>query len=133
MMGLTHMNYSNLSTLPSAVRLYSIDCYQRLRLAKVINLEWIHLCSVADSGNAHQTKTGFTEWQAIMDGNVISLSWDWRHHSNYEVSPDFSGGVRTNILCLDERGYDLSVASSEALLSKVIERLDWQHFVMCLH
>lgn len=133
MLGLSHMNYPNLSKSPSAVQLYSIDCYQRIRIDKLQKLTWVHRFSAADNSVACQTKTGFTDWQAIMDGSVFSLSWDWLHRVDCDVRSDFSGGLRTNILCLDDRGYDLSVATSEALLSEVIERLDWQHVVMSLH
>ena len=79
------------------------------------------------------TKKGFTDWQAVMDGRLLSLSWDWYQSFDCEVSSDLAGGLRTNILCVDDRGYDLSIASSETLLATVIEGLDWHHFVIAQH
>ena len=100
---------------------------------KLPSLSWEHLFSVGNSADSFLAKKGYTDWQARMDGKLLSLSWDWLHRFDCGVIYDFTGGLRTNILCLDDRGYDLSVTSSEALLSEVIERLDWQHFVVSLH
>ncbi len=100
---------------------------------KLPSLSWEHLFSVGNSADTFLTKKGYTDWQAITDGKLLSLSWDWLHHFESGVCFDFTGGLRTNVLCLDERGYDLSIATSEALLSEVIEGLDWHHFVMRSH
>lgn len=118
---------------PSATQLYSIDCYQRIQKKALANLRWEHLCTAAESSNNYNAIKGYTEWQTVLDGALLSLSWDWLHGFDRNVIPDFRVGLRTNILCIDDRGYDLPIESSEALLEAAIERLDWHHFVTGLH
>jgi hypothetical protein len=125
--------YSNKKPLSEASQLYSIDCYQRIRMRNLSNLRWEHVCSVVESADFLQPRKGYTDWQATVDGRLLSMSWDWVYLLDCEVISDMSAGLRTNILCVDDRGYDLSVATSEALLSKVIEGLDWHLYVMGLH
>lgn len=131
-----HFSINNLqirSSYSSTVQLHSIDYYHRLQKEQLTQLRWEHLCSVIESKNAGITIRGYTDWQAIMDGSLLSLSWDWLHHFEYEIQSDFGAGLRTNIHCVDDRGYDLSLSNSEALLSEVIERLNWHQFVVSLH
>ena len=133
MLNPTPINYLNRKPFPLASQLYSIDCYQRLQIKTLTNLTWEHLCSVVDSADFLQAKKGYTDWQATVDGRLLSMSWDWVYRFDRELIFDLSCGLRTNILCVDDRGYDLSVATSEALLSKLIEGLDWHLYVMGLH
>ena len=133
MLNPTPINYLNRKPFPLASQLYSIDCYQRLQIKTLTNLTWEHLCSVVDSADFLQAKKGYTDWQATTDGRLLSLSWDWVQEFDCGVIFNSDGGLRTNILCVDDQGYDLSIASSEALLSKIIERLEWHHFVIGLH
>ncbi|MFM6993129.1 MAG: DUF4902 domain-containing protein [Rhodoferax sp.] len=120
-------------SLSQTLQLHSIDCYQRIGVEALPHLPWEHRCSVVDSADALMTKKGYTDWQATLEGRLFSLSWDWMHRFDCQVSYDCSNGLRTNILCVDGRGYDLSVATSEAMLSRVIEKLNWHQFVTVLH
>jgi len=128
-----HMKYLNSTSLPSASQIYCTDWYLRIRNEKLSKLTWKHLYSVVDSEEPSTAKKGYTDWQATSDGRLLSLSWDWVQEFDCGVIFNSDGGLRTNILCVDDQGYDLSIASSEALLSKIIERLEWHHFVIGLH
>ncbi len=114
-------------------QLYSIDCYQRIPVKKLSHLPWEHLCSGIESRGLVTKKMGYTEWQAALDDCLLSLSWDWRQLHDGAITPDFSSGLRTNMLCIDASGYDLPTHRSETLLSEFIEQLDWVHFVVGSH
>jgi len=73
-------------------------------------------------------RAGLTEWEGRIDGCLVSLAWDWLEldDGRLQVLPL---PVRSNLMLLDERGYDLPREVCEPLLLGLIGRTPWQREV----
>ncbi|WKB51106.1 DUF4902 domain-containing protein [Eleftheria terrae] len=76
-------------------------------------------------GGAAAGISGYTEWVSC-DEPLLSLGWDWRldHRSGWpEVA---APGVRSNLMLVDEQGFDLGSALTIDRLNALLKTLDWQ-------
>lgn len=68
---------------------------------------------------------GFSEWISNTKP-VISMGWGWFIHSRSGqvlLAPD---GVRSNLMFVDARGYDLGTAATSNLLMTWLATYPWQ-------
>ncbi|HYD94468.1 MAG TPA: DUF4902 domain-containing protein [Noviherbaspirillum sp.] len=111
----------------------SHDGYIRLRLASLDQMPFIHLYSESDAGFLQELRgqdlparcAGFSEWKS--DTNpAISLGWGWFIDSNsdrLQVAPD---EVRSNVMLVDQHGYDLGPHKTASLFGAWLNRFAWQ-------
>jgi hypothetical protein len=111
----------------------SPDGYIRLRLASLNTLTFVHLFSESDAGFLHELQSqtvpaiaaGFSEWKTMTDP-VISIGWGWFIHEDSErmlLAPD---GVRSNVMLIDARGYDLGSQRTSTLFGTWLSSFEWQ-------
>jgi Domain of unknown function (DUF4902) len=110
-----------------------MDYYQRISAKRLAQLSWMHLDSYIEGGELRQFRRGSTEWQALSNGAVLSLSWDWRQCDDGAIRADVGMGLCTNIVLLDEKGYDALPGQTEAVFWEMIQGLRWTAFIASLH
>lgn len=81
----------------------------------------------------HVRCMGFTEWTGVQDGHSISLGWDWIRLDDGALVEHFDCPVRTNVMILDDKGYDLGHERSTIILQEKIRALAWQGDVAGAH
>jgi len=72
------------------------------------------------------TRRGVTEWEGSIDNCLVSLAWDWKatHDGHLQVLPL---PVRTNLMLLDEHGYDVGHDATSVALLRYLETSSWWH------
>jgi hypothetical protein len=99
-------------------------------------LSFVHLSSDSDSDFQHEllaqtipTKTaGFSECRSDTTP-AISLGWGWYIHSHSDrllLAPE---AVRSNVMLIDQYGYDVGAAMTAGLLAAWLTIFDWQAWV----
>jgi hypothetical protein len=119
----------------------SPDGYIRLPLASLNTLSFVHLFSESDEEFLQELKAqtvsaclaGFSEWKSDASP-TISLSWGWFIHCQSKrmmLAPD---GVRSNVMLINEQGYDLGPMKTSNLFWTWLNEFAWQDTVsMALH
>lgn len=69
---------------------------------------------------------GMTEWTSSTCGHSVTLGWDWVLLRDGGVLRDPTVPPRTNLLLIDERGYDCCGARFDEMLWQVIDAIQWQ-------
>ncbi len=116
-------NYRNIPHMPHGV---SHDMYVRLRASDIAAMKLTHLYSEANC-NAHSTQpSGTTEWTGLHGRHILSIAWDWivLNDGIFRMPPN--GITRTNVMLVDEYGYDTDVMATDRVCANKIGTLDWQ-------
>jgi hypothetical protein len=117
----------------------SADGYVRLTASALRAIALTHLLSELDadiglppstaSGACVASIVGYTEW-ASQTTPALSLGWDWRIETTAgRVRYEREGGIRSNVMLVDEHRRDLGAAATDVLLCIAIERLGWEQAV----
>ncbi|MFI4866600.1 MAG: DUF4902 domain-containing protein [Steroidobacterales bacterium] len=117
----------------------SPDGYVRLTASAFRAIGLTHLLSELDadiglppstaSGACLASIVGYTEW-ASQTTPALSLGWDWRIETSAgQVHYQREGGIRSNVMLVDERRRDLGAAATDVLLCITIDSLGWQQAV----
>jgi Domain of unknown function (DUF4902) len=117
----------------------SPDGYVRLTASAFRALALTHLLSELDadiglppstaSGACLASIVGYTEW-ASQTTPALSLGWDWRIETTAgHVRYEREGGIRSNVMLVDERRRDLGAAATDVLLCIAIDSLRWEQAV----
>lgn len=113
-----------------SVQKYSRDGYLRLTTLTLYRTKFTHLYSeplpIQEAAIGTTLCGGTTEWSCDMDGETLSLSWDWRRIDDGAIVMDGTHGLRSNMMMTCEKGYDLGDEHTDALLTEHIARLHWQ-------
>lgn len=115
-------------------QMHSLDCRVRLKSDPLVSITFEHLFTIqdlsilTDSALACRSpiSAGLTEWQARVDGRLVSLGWDWVRLQDGCLLIDDTVPPRTNLLLVDARGYDSPTHDLTAVLWQLIRSLDWQ-------
>lgn len=114
----------------------SLDGYIRISIKNLNALPFVHLFSEADAHFQHELldqlipakKAGFCECRSDTVP-AISLGWGWYLHSQSNrllVAPE---EVRSNVMLIDQHGYDIGAPMTSGLLSAWLTVFDWQAWV----
>jgi hypothetical protein len=117
----------------------SADGYVRLTASAFRAIALTHLLSELDadiglppstaSGACLASIAGYTEW-ASQTTPALSLGWDWRIETTAgHVRYEREGGIRSNVMLVDERRRDLGAAATDVLLCIAIDALGWEQAV----
>lgn len=111
---------------------YSHDLKIRLPLERLRHLALRHRASELDASVLDGTLTdsaalraGWTEWDAVIDGRVASLAWDWVELSDGHIRLCTNTLPRTNLQLIDAKGYDLSMDHADSLMRDWLGTLGW--------
>ena len=118
----------------SLPQVYSTDYYFRAAVRELASLGLQHGLTTQDTavlGDVHRLRlpgrrAGMTEWEGVCRGCPLSLGWDWAELEDGHIRPLTLVAPRTNIMLIDDRGYDMPDESSAALLWAFIATLAWQ-------
>ena len=109
---------------------YSPDGFFRLSAFVLYRTKFSHLYSEPFSfgreASGSPSFRGITEWSCALGCNLLSLSWDWRRVDDGAILFDVASSIRTNVMLTCEKGYDLGVEQTEALLTDFIATIPWQ-------
>jgi len=72
---------------------------------------------------------GFTEWTTQTENALVTVSWDWVRLSNGTIVQPSPRMVFSNVMLLDDYGFDQGADLTEATLLHVIDRIDWRPVV----
>ncbi len=115
-------------------QLHSHDYRVRLRAAALFTIVFEHVSTLQDftvlddAQPAHRSacSAGITEWQGRAAGRLVSLGWDWLRLHDGALVADCTVPVRSNLMLIDARGYDLSLQECDAVLWQFIRAMPWQ-------
>jgi hypothetical protein len=115
-------------------QLHSHDHRVRLRAPALFSIVLEHACTMQDLSVLYEKvpshraacSAGVTEWQACLGGRWISLGWDWLRLHDDALVPDDTVGPRSNLMLIDEQGYDLGAEECDAALWQLIRSMPWQ-------
>jgi hypothetical protein len=111
----------------------SPDGYIRLPFNHFSEMEFVHLTSDFDPDFLVELNiqavpaitAGFSEWVSTTQP-AISLGWGWFVHNRSRrllVAPDV---IRSNVMLIDVRGYDLGAAVTSSIFNTWLSIHDWQ-------
>mgnify|MGYP001422003523 CR=1 FL=1 len=106
------------------VRLFA-DELDALVLSHLATIEAVDILNESRACGFAAGRAGTTEWHGSCQGKAISIAWDWLQLSDGQLRSLALTPPRTNLRVLDKRGYD-DVADEEALLWRLVERLQWR-------
>lgn len=69
---------------------------------------------------------GFTEWTTQTENALVTVSWDWVRLSNGTIVQPSPRMVFSNLMLLDDYGFDQGADLTEAALLHIIGRIDWR-------
>jgi len=113
------------------------DGYIRLSLKRLAMLHLVHVTSVCDNvllaeliADAIPARlAGYTEWTSETPP-FVSLGWDWYGGEISRRCLLITNDVRSNIMLLDGRGYDLGMHRTSHFIASWLAALDWQDAVL---
>jgi len=116
-------------TLPPAI---SHDGYIRLSLRHLDELPFIHLDSAFDPEILEELQArtipachaGYSEWISNTDP-AISIGWSWFVHADSRRILPAPEAVRSNVMLVDARGYDLGPAETSMMFATWIATREW--------
>lgn len=117
-------------TSKSLPQKYSRDLYVRLREHELYQLEFIHLCSEVATTAPCQPICGFTEWSGAYNDVTISMGWDWVLKSELFLLYSTPQILRTNIMLVSEKGYDLGSEMTSVICGRVVASMPWHRAVI---
>lgn len=115
----------------------SHDGYIRMSLKALTELPFTHLTSDLDSSILEDLKlqtvpaqqAGFSEWYCDTTP-AISLGWSWFVHNRTKRLLPAPEAIRSNVMLIDARGYDLGKIATSFLFTTWLALHDWQHAVV---
>lgn len=112
----------------------SRDGYIRLTFESFQQVEMVHLFSGMDddrpvttgTGASSHPITGYTEW--VSRGKpAISIGWDWELVGAQGKAQLVQTGIPgSNMMLVDQRGYDLGPARTRLLMAAWLSSFTWQ-------
>jgi Domain of unknown function (DUF4902) len=113
------------------------DGYIRVSLKRLAILQFVHVTSACDKSllaellaNAVPARAaGYTEWISKTTP-FVSLGWDWYRDDVSRRCLLISNDVRSNIMLVDARGYDLGMHRTAHFVASWLGVLDWQAVVL---
>lgn len=105
---------------------YSRDHYLRIKARDLHAVELSHSYSVLTSVSPNR---GYTEWTAVVDSCVLSVAWEWTCLDDGCIARERSCPVMSNLMLIEEGGYDLGMRVTEEALFDSVDRLDWKPVV----
>lgn len=109
---------------------FSRDLYVRLREHELYQLKLIHLYSEASAPAPWRPICGFTEWSGPYQDVTISMGWDWVLDSDGAPLYSTPQILRSNIMLISDKGYDIGPEMTSALCEKVVHATSWRSAVM---
>ena len=112
-----------------SVHKYSRDGFLRLTAVALYRTVLSHLYSEPLPGEQSVDGPkygGITEWCGEWGDKVLSLSWDWHRLDDGAIVAAQDQEVRTNLMLVCEKGYDLGCEQTGELLMKHIGAMPWQ-------
>ncbi|HYD80169.1 MAG TPA: DUF4902 domain-containing protein [Paucimonas sp.] len=114
----------------------SHDGYIRLSLRNLSEIPFVHLASDLDTGILEELQmqtvpaqtAGYSEWISNTTP-AISLGWSWFVHSDSRRLLPAPEAVRSNVMLIDARGYDLGPTATSFLFTTWLATHDWEHAV----
>ena len=111
-------------------QLHSHDRLVRVRADAMATIVLEHAWTVQDGGvledeDSDACSAGITEWQGTWQGRVVSLGWDWRRLQDGAILPVECVAPRTNLMLIDDRGYDCH-GRRDAALWQLVRQLRWE-------
>jgi hypothetical protein len=108
-----------------------------MSLRTLSELPFTHLTSDLDAGILADLKlqtvpaqlAGFSEWFSDTTPPV-SLGWSWFIHSQTKHLLPAPEAIRSNVMLIDARGYDLGKIASSFLFITWLTMQDWQRSVV---
>jgi hypothetical protein len=112
------------------------DFYVRTTMRSLTSTRFTHLFSYMDDGLTEDdrrmgmpvTAGGYTEW-ANETEPALSIGWDWYRLHTANSTLLGPGEIRSNIMLLDQIGYDHGPVPTERLLRCWVASLHWQAVV----
>jgi len=114
----------------------SHDGYIRLSLKHLSELPFTHLNSDVDPEILEDLQmqtvpaaaAGYSEWTSITTP-AISLGWSWFVHSRSGQLLLAPEAVRSNVMLVDARGYDLGQMATSFLFATWLATHEWKNVV----
>lgn len=118
----------------SLPQVYSTDYYFRAAVRELAGLGLQHCLTVQDTAvldDVHRLRlpgrrAGVTEWEGVCQGCPLSLGWDWAELEDGDIRAITLVAPRTNLMLIDEKGYDMADEPCAASLWAFIATLPWQ-------
>jgi hypothetical protein len=115
----------------------SRDGYIRMSLKRLAVLQFVHVASACDQTLLAELladavpagAAGYTEW-ICKTAPFVSLGWDWYRDEVYRRCLLITNEVRSNIMLVDSRGYDLGTQRSAHFIASWLGALEWQSVVL---
>lgn len=114
----------------------SHDGYIRLSFVNLASLSFLHIVSALDEELTTElllravpaSVAGYTEWISQTDP-CITLGWDWYRDAVEGRFMLADLDVRSNIMLVDSRGYDLGMAATASRIAVFLNTLNWESFL----
>lgn len=71
-------------------------------------------------------REGFTQWTAVLQHGVVSVSWDWMCLDDGAIVQRQPHTVLSNAMLVDAHGCDRGAELTEMALQRLVERIDWR-------
>lgn len=111
---------------PQTRSTHSHDHYLRLKRRELEQLVFSHLYSNMTSD---PPPAGYTEWTAEAKGSLLSLSWEWFMLDDGAIAQRSASPVLSNLMLIEDAGYDLGPDATEKALQTSLQRLAWERVV----
>lgn len=109
---------------------YSRDLYVRMRASELYQLQFVHLYSASLNTPVCPPIYGYTEWKAHHFDATVSLAWDWVLQDDGALLIAGPQQLRSNIMLVSAKGYDLGPEETAADCARVVETIPWQATVL---
>ncbi|TKC92667.1 DUF4902 domain-containing protein [Trinickia terrae] len=123
----------------ASLRSPSPDGYVRVREDVLADLQLIHVDSGVDesllwdlrASDVDAVRAGYTEWQRLRRPGAahISVGWDWYLDRASGVLLVAWNDVRSNIMCVNQRGLDIGMTGTANALIRRLAQLNWRNTV----
>lgn len=106
--------------------------YVRMKAADIDSAKLTHLYSEVIRKSYGTQPTGITEWTGVFCQSLLSIAWDWILLNDGLYSIHAGSRIRTNILLVDGRGYDVDPDATEKVCVARIAALSWQEYLQAV-
>jgi len=108
---------------------FSRDMYIRMTQDQLRTLQLGHLYSDVTPESSDSMRKGISEWSGILCSQVVSMAWDWNLLDDGAVVIPRDAVLSTNIMVLDDAGYDISLAHRDALCLCKVATINWRRYI----
>ena len=95
-----------------------------MRECDLMALDLKHLFSEVTSSSGSELE-GYTEWFGDFEGKPVSLSWTWSILSDNATQMKNPPPLTSNIMLVNELGYDLGPVETTKKCSQKITKIQW--------